>query len=47
MFELIKSKDPIYKGWYEVKHYWDDDCTIRVRYFKTKKEALKYLKEHT
>lgn len=46
MYELRKSKNPIYKGWYEVAHYWDDGVTIQVRYFKTKKDAKDYLKNH-
>ena len=46
MYELRKSNDPIYKGWYEVAHYWDDGVTVQVRYFKTKKQAKEYLKNH-
>jgi len=40
---IRKSTEYSHKGEWEVVHYWDDDCTIQVRYFKTRKEAEKYL----
>ena len=46
MYELRKSNDPIYKGWYEVAHYCGDGLTVQVRYFRTKKDAKDYLKNH-
>lgn len=29
---------------WELKHYWDDGCTIECRYFDTKKQALAFAK---
>ena len=46
MYEIRKSNDPRHIGWYEVAHYWDDGVTVQVRYFKTKKEAKEYFKNH-
>ena len=31
---------------YELHIYWEDDVTIECRYFKTKKEAMKYVKDN-
>lgn len=31
---------------YELHIYWEDDCTIECRYFNTKKEAMKYVKDN-
>lgn len=31
---------------WELKIYWDDNCTVECRYFPTKKEALKYAKDN-
>lgn len=44
MYEIRKSNDPIYKGWYEDAHYCDDSVTVQVRYFKTRNQAKEYLK---
>lgn len=41
---IRKSNDMFHKGWWEVAHYWDDGVTIQIKYFKTKKEAVEYLK---
>lgn len=41
---LRKSTDFFHKGWWEVAHYWMDGVTIQIKYFKTKKEAVEYLK---
>lgn len=30
---------------WELKHYWDDDCTVACREFRTKKEALAFAKK--
>ena len=31
---------------YELHIYWEDDVTIECRYFKTKKEAIQYVKDN-
>lgn len=31
---------------YELHIYWEDDVTIECRYFKTKKEAMQYVKDN-
>jgi len=30
------------KGSYELKIYWDDDCTVECRYFNSKSAAKEY-----
>ena len=42
---LSRCTDGRYKGYWEVKHYWDDGVTIQCRYFKDFSEAKNYLKE--
>ena len=40
-YKLRKNQN----GQWEVAHYWDDGVTIQVRYFGSKKDAQKYLKD--
>jgi hypothetical protein len=42
---LSRCTDGRYKGYWEVKHYWDDGVTIQSHYFKKLSEAKIYLKE--
>lgn len=47
-YELRKGKGDFsnmrYGNW-EVAHHWADGATIQIKYFKTRKAALEYLKE--
>lgn len=40
---MIRQYDS-WSGKWELKHYWEDGCTIECRYFGTKKAAKEFAK---
>lgn len=44
MYELRKCRDIPHFGQWAVYHRWSDGCTVQIRYFRKKADALEYMR---